>query len=72
MAWKKEKTIKNAGKSINTQEFSSLVKQINKDRPKVPKPDKKEDRREVNPRQKALEYSKNVPKPVVRPVADKM
>jgi hypothetical protein len=39
---------------------------INKDRPNVPKSNQKDERREVNARQKALEYSKNVPKPPVR------
>lgn len=48
-----------------TQEFSEQVKSINKDKPKVPK-DSKEVKKEVTTRQKALEYSKNVPKPVVR------
>ena len=44
------------------------MKQINKDKPKVPKPEKKDDKKD-NIRQKALEYSKNIPKPtVVRPV----
>jgi hypothetical protein len=39
---------------------------INKDRPNVPKSNQKDERREANARQKALEYSKNVPKPPVR------
>ena len=68
MEWKEEKAIKNASKLCLIQEFASQVKQINKDKPKVPKPEKKEDKKD-NIRQKALEYSKNIPKPaVVRPV----
>ena len=68
MERKEEKTIKNAGKLFFIQEFASQVKQINKDKPKVPKPEKKDDKKD-NIRQKALEYSKNIPKPaVVRPV----
>ena len=51
---KEEKTIKNAGISIVIQEFSSLVKMVNKDKPAVPKPEKKDKKEEVNPRQKAL------------------
>ena len=69
---KKEKTIKNASNIYLIQEFSSLVKQINKDKPKVPKPEKKDEKKEINPRSKALEYSKNVPKPTVRPVMEKV
>ena len=41
MELEEEKAIKNAGKSLYIQEFSSQVKQINKDKPKVPKPEKK-------------------------------
>ena len=69
---KKEKTIKNASNLFLIQEFSSLVKQINKDKPKVPKPEKKDEKKEVNPRSKALEYSKNVPKPTIRSVIEKV
>jgi hypothetical protein len=36
------------------QEFSDQVKSINKDRPKIPKQDKREDKKDVNTRQKAL------------------
>ncbi len=45
---------------------------INKDRPNVPKYNQKDERREVNARQKALEYSKNVPKPPVRSAIQKV
>ena len=48
------------------------MKHINKDRPNVPKPDRKDDKKELTMRQKALEYSKNVPKPVVRSVIEKV
>ena len=47
------------------------MKQVNKEKPKVPKPEKKEENKELNRRQKALEYSKNVPKPTVRSVLEK-
>lgn len=45
---------------------------INKDRPNVPKSNQKDERREANARQKALEYSKNVPKPPVRSAIQKV
>lgn len=45
---------------------------INNNKPKVPKPAQKEERKEANARQKALEYSKNVPKPPVRSVIEKL
>ena len=43
------------------------MKSINKDRPKIPKYERKDERKDPNARQKAIEYSKNVPKPTVRP-----
>jgi len=41
MALEEEKTVKNAGNLCPTQEFSSLVKMVNKDKPAVPKPERK-------------------------------
>jgi hypothetical protein len=54
MAGEKEKALKNAGTSYHIQEFSTQVKMVNKDKPVVPKPERKEKKEEVNPRQKAL------------------
>ena len=72
MALEEEKTVKNAGNLCPTQEFSSLVKMVNKDKPAVPKPERKQKKEEVNPRQKAMQYSKKVPKPTVRPLPQKI
>ena len=72
MVGEKEKAIENAGTSCHIQEFSTQVKMVNKDKPVVPKPERKEKKEEVNPRQKALQYSKKVPKPAVRPNIQKM
>ena len=54
MAGEKEKALKNAGNSYHIQEFTTQDKMVNKDKPVVPKPERKEKKEEVNTRQKAL------------------
>ena len=67
MDLKKKESVKNASKiALILQEFSGQVKNINSEKIKPPRPDKKQDPKEPNSRQKMLEYSKNVPKPVLR------
>ena len=54
------------------QEFAGQVKNINSEKIKSSKPDipKSSNIKESTSRQKALEYSKNVPKPTVKKVAE--
>jgi hypothetical protein len=54
VAVKKEKNRQDASNHHLMQEFSDQVKSINKDRPKIPKQDKRDDKKDGNTRQKAL------------------
>lgn len=69
MVIKEEKGRENAGNIFIMKEFANQVKVINTEKSKIPmKPagfDKRQYRKD-NPRDKALEYSKNIPKPVIK------
>jgi hypothetical protein len=66
MAAEEAETGEDAGKKVITQEFAGQVKSINAERIKPPKPEPPKPSKDSNARQKALEYSKNVPKPAPR------
>jgi hypothetical protein len=68
VAAQEEETIKNADTFLIIQEFAGQVKNINAERIKPPRlePHKPNLRKGLNARQKALDYSKNVPKPLLK------
>lgn len=64
---KRRKNLKKCRYTLDLKhEFAEQVKSINSEKPKIPKAERREEKKELNPRLKALEYSKNIPKPVIR------
>lgn len=67
MVRKEKEIIKDASNQFDIQDFANQVKAINLQKgPPVPKLANKNDERREDCRSKALEYSKKVPKPIVK------